>query len=299
VTDDAGFSAASVLTLATDEVGEPREPVMLIGLRGWFDVAGAATAALNRIAPEGTAVTIGAIDPDPFFDFTVQRPQVAFDDDGDRVVEWPATNIRLLRMATRDLVVVVGVEPHLHWRTFSQVLVSASQQLHCRAVVTVGAAADAIPHSRTPPVVGSTTDPELARRLGLTTPSYQGITGLIGTLLVDLDVVDIPAVSLRVGIPHYFSATEHPRASAALVQHLAHVLGTPFVADFTEDIQKAAEVHREMLEDDRQLQQYVIALERDFDRRTEAAIPSSDELGQQFEDFLREHGRGTDDTPPG
>ena len=99
MTDDAGFTAASVLTLATGEVGEPREAVMLIGLRGWFDVGGAATAALNRIAPEGTAVTIGAIDPDPFFDFTVQRPHLSFDEDGDHAIEWPGTDIRLLRMA--------------------------------------------------------------------------------------------------------------------------------------------------------------------------------------------------------
>jgi predicted ATP-grasp superfamily ATP-dependent carboligase len=298
VTDGAGFDAASVLTLATGEVGDPREAVMLIGLRGWFDVAGAATDALNRIAPEGTAVTIGTIDPDPFFDFTVQRPQFTFDEEGERAVLWPVTDIRLLRMASRDLVVVVGVEPHLHWRTYAQALVSAARQLGCRAVVTVGAAADAIPHSRTPPVVGSTTDPELARRLGLTTPSYQGITGLIGTLLVDLDIVDIPAVSLRVGIPHYLATAEHPRASAALVQHLSHVLGTSFQVDFGDDIERAASVHLEMLEDDRQLQQYVIALERDFDRRTEAAIPTSDELGRQFEEFLREHGERPDDTPP-
>ena len=289
----------SVLTLAADEVGEPRSPVLLIGLRGWFDVAGAATAALERIAADGTAVTIGTIDPDPFFDFTVQRPELVMGDDGERHVEWPGTSIRLLRLESRDLVVVVGVEPHLHWRTFSQAIVRVARALTCRAVVTVGATVDAVPHSRTPPVVGSTTDPDLARRLGLATPSYQGITGLLGTLLVDLDVIDMPAVSLRVGIPHYFANSEHPLASAALVQHLSHVLDTTFDVDFSDDIDLSSDVHRRLLEDDPQLQQYVDALERDFDRRTEAAIPTSDEIGRQFEDFLREHDRGRDDeTPP-
>jgi len=295
---DSEFTAESVLTLAADGIGESRSPVMLIGLRGWFDVANAATTALERIAPEGTAVTIGSIDSDPFFDFTVERPQVASVENGDRLVEWPDTHIRLLRLPARDLVVVVGMEPHLHWRIYSQTILRVAARLGCRVAVTVGAAADAVPHTRTPPVVGSTTDRDLARRLGLSTPTYQGITGLIGTLLVDFDMVDLPAVSLRVGIPHYFANTEHPRASAALVRHLSHVLGTAFETDFTDDIERAAATHRELLEEDEQLQQYVTALERDFDRRTEASIPTSDELGRQFEEFLREHGEPPADDPP-
>ena len=43
-------------------------------------------------------------------------------------------------------------------------------------------AAEQVPHTRVPFVVGSTTNPDLAARLGLTMPRYQGPTGVAGLL---------------------------------------------------------------------------------------------------------------------
>ena len=87
---------------------------MLVALTGLFDISGAATTALDRFAPADTAITIGAIDPDPFYDFTQERPQVEFDDGELRVIRWPENEFDVVRgLGDRDLVVLVGVEPHL------------------------------------------------------------------------------------------------------------------------------------------------------------------------------------------
>jgi hypothetical protein len=42
---------------------------------------------------------------------------------------------------------------------------------------------------------------------------------------------------------------------------------------------------------------YVRMLEREYDRRAEASIPSADDLADRFEQFLRDErdGRGSDD----
>ena len=48
---------------------------------------------------------------------------------------------------------------------------------------------------------------------------------LVGVLQERLDRSDIPAVSLRVGVPHYLGNAQHPKSSAALLRHLEHVLG--------------------------------------------------------------------------
>ena len=48
-----------------------------------------------------------------------------------------------------------------------------------------------------------------------------------------------------------------------------------------------------MVEGDAQLQFYVRMLEQDYDRKAEAAIPTADDLGAQFEAFLRDQ-RDTD-----
>ena len=66
---------------------------MLVGLEGWFDVASVATQAVNAFISADHAVTVGSIDPDPFYDFTQQRPQVSIDDDVREIV-WPNQRVR-------------------------------------------------------------------------------------------------------------------------------------------------------------------------------------------------------------
>ena len=277
-----------VLDFGTGAIGALERPVMLVGLEGWFDVAGAATQAVSAFIGEEHAVTVGSIDPDPFYDFTQQRPHVSFDDDVREIV-WPGNEFVLQRNpGHRDVVGLIGVEPHLYWKTYVEAIVIVAEALGCEAVVTVGSGAEAIPHTRTPPVTGSTANADLARRLGLVAPSYQGITGVVGVLQAELEARSIPSVSLRVGIPHYLMNAEHPQATSALVRHLSHVLDVPNTADFSDQADSWRDVHDEIAANDEQLKMYVQLLEAEFDRRSEAQIPSADDLGSAFEDFLRD-----------
>jgi len=97
-------------------------------------------------------------------------------------------------------------------------------------------------------------------------------------------------VSLRVGIPHYLMNAEHPAAMAALQTHLAHVLGVtpPDDPELADEVARWRNLHDEVVDGDVQLQFYVRMLEQDHDRRAEAAIPTADDLGAQFEAFLRD-----------
>jgi proteasome assembly chaperone (PAC2) family protein len=284
-----------VLTLAIDDVAPLHSPIMVIALRGWFDVGEVATDALDHLVGAGTsagrlAPVVGAIDPDPFYDFTQERPEVFIDDDDERRVRWPSNEVRILRSGgAHDLVVLAGVEPHLRYATFADSIIEIAIRLGCDVVVTVGAAAEAVPHTRIPPVVGSSTNDGLVRALGLTRPQYQGITGLVGVLQERLDRRGIPAVSLRVGVPHYLGNAKHPQSSAALLRHLEHVLGVPTRhADLTDDIVRWRSLHDEAVADDVQATVYVRMLETDFDRKAEASMPSADDLAADFEQFLRD-----------
>ena len=285
-------TVADVLDFSPEDVGELERPVMLVGLEGWFDVGTSATQAVEAFTSTDRSIVVGVVDPDPFYDFTQQRPHVSIDD-GVRELTWPSNEFIVQRNpGERDVVALVGVEPHLYWSTYVDTIVTVAEALRCEAVVTVGSAAEAIPHTRTPPVTGSTANPGLARALGLVAPSYQGITGVAGVLQATLEARSIPAVSLRVGIPHYLMNAEHPQATAALTRHLSHVLGVPadpeIAEQMAEQIRSWREVHDEVIANDAQLTMYVRMLEAEFDRRAEAAIPSADDLASDFEDFLRE-----------
>ena len=289
------MQSIDVLSFGMGNIGSLERPVMLVGLEGWFDVASAATAAVNAFTSANHAVVVGSIDPDPFYDFTQQRPHVTIDD-GVREFVWPTNDFVLQRSGIaspngklqRDVVGLIGVEPHFNWRTYIDAIITVAVAMGCEAVVTVGASAEAIPHTRTPPVTGSTATPDLASRLGLSQPSYQGITGVAGVLNAELEARNIPSISLRVGIPHYLMNAEHPLAVSALARHLSHVLDVPTTTDLGEQVDNWREVHDEIIAHDDQLRMYVRMLEAEFDRRAEAQIPTADDLGDQFESFLRD-----------
>lgn len=285
------MNVEDVLEADWDAVGELRDPVLVIALRGYFDIAGAATGALDWCLEDRTTTVVACIDPDPFFDFTTQRPEVYLDEDNERQIIWPENEIIVARFpdGARDLVVLSGVEPHTNWNIFAECIVQSARQLKCSVVVTVGANDESIPHTRTPNVFGSTSNVALARRLKLSLPKYQGPTGLLGVLHERFEREQLPSVSLRVGVPRYLLNAQHPKSSAALLRHLELVLGVPTRhAELYEEIRRWSELHDAAVEGDEQVAQYVQMLESDFDRQSQIEIPTADDLGAELEQFLRE-----------
>ncbi len=274
-----------------DTAAEPlRRPVFVIALQGLFDMAGVATDVIDGALEHSVSTKLAGLDPDPFYDFCQHRPNVFIDADGERRIRWPTNDVIACRgIGVRDLVMVSGIEPDVRWRTFVAALIDAVRRLGCEVVVTLGAVAEAIPHSRTPQVFGSTTDGRLARRLGLSRPQYQGPTGVIGVLNQQLESAGIPAISLRVGVPHYLLNARHPRSTMALTHHLEHVLGVKLAApDLAAEIDKWRRLHDAAVASDSQAAAFVTMLEREFDRRVEASMPSAEALAAEFERFLDE-----------
>jgi len=285
------MNVEDVLEADWDAVGTLRDPVLVIALRGYFDIAGAATGALEWCLDDRTTIVVANIDPDPFFDFTAQRPEVYVDEDNERQIIWPENEFIVARFpdGARDLVVLSGVEPHTNWNIFAECIVQCAQRLKCSVVVTVGANDELIPHTRTPNVIGSSSNVALARRLKLDLPKYQGPTGLIGVLHERFEREQLPSVSLRVGVPRYLLNAQHPKSSAALLRQLELVLGVPTRhAELYEEIRRWSELHDAAVEGEEQIANFVTMLESEFDRLSQIEIPTADDLGAQLEQFLRD-----------
>ncbi len=280
-----------VLERYWDDITPLRSPVLLVALQGLFDIGGVATSALDWMLKERDHTIVADIDPDPFFDFTQARPEVYNDEDGERQLRWPENEFAVVRYpeGSRDIVVLNGIEPHLAWPAFTRCMVEVIRGLGIELVVSLGAAAEQVPHTRVPFVVGSTTNTDLARRLGLSMPRYQGPTGVAGVMLEAFDRENIPNVSLRVGVPHYLMNAQHPKSVASLLQHLQHVLRIPTDhANLQDEILKWQSLHDSAVEDDPQALGYIAMLERRHDQMTERMMPSGDDLAEELEAFLRE-----------
>ena len=267
-----------------------QRPLMVVAFEGWFDAGECATGAVSWLRDHHEARKIAHIDPEEFFDFQENRPHVEIAHDGERRIKWPSLDCHVIEQdAQHDLVLLAGVEPRMRWRTFCDSVIELARDTGCEMVVTLGAMVAGIPHSRPSSVKGSAASPAVARRLGLDRPSYQGPTGIIGTLHDALDRADLPVISLRVGVPHYVAGPPNPKGTRALLQRFEHVTGvTTSYRDLDASVVEWEERVSSAVEDDPEVVAYVRQLEEEADRAAADDLPSGDDIAEEFQRFLRE-----------
>jgi proteasome assembly chaperone (PAC2) family protein len=270
-----------------------RRPVMISAFRGWNDGAQGASLAASFLAEKWGARRFAEIDPEEFFDFQATRPHVALEEGLTRRIDWPETAFFHADVPGRDreAVLVLGIEPNLRWRTFSDAIVGLARDLGVELVVTLGALLADVPHTRPAPVTGSATDPGLVRELGLAASRYEGPTGIVGVLHDACRRADMPSASLWAAVPHYASLAASPKAALSLCARLGGLLGAEL--DLA-DLERASEAYErqvsEAVAQDEDTEAYVRELERRRDALGEELdVPSGETLAAELTRFLREH----------
>ena len=276
---------------------ELNDPVMIAAFRGWNDAGDAASFAASHLARVWSARHIASIDPEEFYDFQAVRPQVELRDGVTRTISWPSNELSAARLpgSPHDVLVFVGTEPNLRWKTFSALIVELARRHGVGLVITLGALLADVPHSRPVPITGTAADQELIQRLGLQRSRYEGPTGIVGVLHDAFAQRQIPSASLWAAVPHYLAVNPNPKAALALVDKAVELIGTPAEID---DLQRATTTYEErvaeMVATDEDVQAYVQLLEsRSDDRSLENPIapeelPSGDALAAELEKFLRD-----------
>ena len=271
---------------------ELEKPVLLAAFRGWNDGAQAASLAAGYLAKTWDAEQFAEIDPEDFFDFQATRPHVSLEDGLTRRIEWPETGFYHARPEglDRDVVLLLGIEPNLRWRTFTELVVGLASELEVELMITLGALLADVPHTRPAPVTGSATDSELVERLGLSASRYEGPTGIVGVLHDACREAGIPSASLWAAVPHYVSLTPSPRAAVALCERLGSLIGIDIDVD---ELEEAAQSYEEQVSEavasDEETASYVEELERRTDSIEESSdLPSGEALAAELTRFLRE-----------
>jgi predicted ATP-grasp superfamily ATP-dependent carboligase len=273
-------------------------PVLIAAFRGWNDGGQGASLAGAYLARAWAAREFATIDPENFYDFQATRPQVSLVDGEMRQIDWPENSFlhAPLPGAGRDAIIMLGVEPNLRWKTFSDLVAGVAVEHRVELVLTLGSLLADVPHTRSAPVTGSATDPRLIEELGLQLSRYEGPTGIVGVLHDSCSRAGLKSASLWAAVPHYVSLTPSPRAAKALVDRLADLLG----ADVdTAELEEAADAYTrqvsEAVASDEETSAYVQELERRVDELAEEDdLPSGDALAAELTRFLRERENGED-----
>ena len=118
-----------------------RQPYLLMTYGGWSDAAEVATAAGHFLVQHLQAERFAWIDAEEFFSFTDQRPQSRYNEQGEREITWPGNEFFVSHQPTleHDIIIAVGIEPHLKWRTFTSLVMEFIKRCDVYQTYTLGA----------------------------------------------------------------------------------------------------------------------------------------------------------------
>ena len=264
-------------------------PAVIAAFEGWSDAAESASAVVDHLMEVWNARVVGAIDPDDYYDFQVNRPNVGLDENGFRKLTWPSTHVAIASPPEldHDVILIRGIEPNMRWRAFVAEILAAVEELGGELVVTLGALLADSPHTRPIPITGTATEPELVERLALDASTYEGPTGIVGVVQDACVRLDLPSVSYWAAVPHYVAQPPCPKATLAILGHLEELLGVSIpLGDLPEEARAWERGVDELASEDEEIADYVRSLE---ESRDTADLPeaSGEAIARDFERYLK------------
>ncbi len=286
-----------------DEVPDLGGPVgvMVVALDGFLDAGSSAAIAARHLAElNGGGSVVATFDVDQFHDYRARRPAVTFAVDHYEAYDAPRLVVRLLRdTGGTPYLLLQGPEPDNRWEAFLQAVREVVARFDVQLVVGMGSVPMAVPHTRPIAITHHANRAEL----------NSGVSPWRGELRVPSSVQAL--MEIRLGewghdaqgfvahIPHYLAQLDYPQAATVLLEHVERA--GRLTIDLTDLRTAASEREGEItryLAANEEVGEVVDALERQYDTFAEAEesgqslladdqpIPTGDEIGLQFEQFL-------------
>lgn len=273
-------------------------PVMVMALDGWIDAGLGAQRALDAIRDQTDTITVATFDVDRLLDHRARRPTMELVDGVHRSLTWP--EIRLdaaIDGDNNEFLLLSGAEPDHTWKAFSKAVVDLALDFGTRLLVGLGAYPAPVPHTRPTGLASTATSRELADRVGFVQGSITVPAGVHAAIEDRANEVGLPAAGLWAQVPHYAAAMPYPAAAAALLEGLEHVAELSFErGDLSEEAREARDRLDRLVADSDEHTELISQLETQVDAQAEAdsqSLPTGDELAEELQRFLREHGEGS------
>ena len=275
---------------------------MVCAWSGWSDAGESATRALHHLTQEIGAAKFAEIDPEEFYIFTEERPMVENDGDGGRRLVWPKNEFFYWKSNHEnlpDLVVFIGTEPHLKWRTYTSLVADIGKALNVGMLMTVGALLDEVPHTREPMVLGTTTHDNLGKRYNhvlerYKKPNYEGPSGLTSATIDEFARRGIKAVSVWGHAPRYLQGAQNPAITLGIVEEIEKFSNIMIKSDSLGD--EAFDFRTRVdyaLQNTPKAMEYVQSLEERYDSEmTVAQDPEPAALIDELDEFLQSRDMG-------
>ena len=276
---------------------ELNRPYLVAGFAGWANAAEVSTGAVSYLKDKLAAEKFAEIKPDDFYDFSSLRPLAAIDNSLLKELKPPSNEFFCWRNKKRshDLVIFLGIEPHLRWNRYVDLVLDLAEQLGVKKIYTVGGLYDQIPHTREPKVSGVVNKPGLRkelRRYDIDLANYKGPSSVHTLLLFASARRNLRAVSLWGHVPHYIPMYD-PKVSYGVLRRLTEMLKLEIDLEdlrtasdrLDEQLNKAIHRNPEFGEHVRKLEEGYPVAEGKYE---------DDRIIGEVEEFLRKRGKNHD-----
>ena len=292
--------------------------VLIVSLGGFIDAGHTQRLLTEHLLASGEATVVASFDVDQLIDYRGRRPAMVFD--ANRWASYDDPALLLYRLADRDgtpYYLLAGSEPDYQWERVIEAIREIIVDLAITLTVTAHGIPMAVPHTRPLGMSRHATNPRL---LGEDNPLFGRVqvpASLSALLELRLGESDHDAIGFAIHVPHYLSQAEFPDSAVAALNAIVDHTGLNLPNDALVAAAgiNRAEIAREV-DGSEEVAQVVNALEQQYDQFVEgmqrpsllatgvSEIPSAEEIGAEFEEFLRtvsddDPDAGTDDSSGG
>jgi hypothetical protein len=284
-----------------DDLRDARSSLTLVlVLDGFLDAGNAAARAARHLVEQSDGPVVATFDVDELHDYRARRPAMSFIRDHYESYDAPRLVVRLLRdVGGTPYLLLHGPEPDIRWEGFALAVREVIERFGVTRLVSMGAVPMAVPHTRPIAITQHANNPELISGDSRWRGELRIPSSAQSLLEVRLGEWGHDAMGFVAHIPHYLAQVEYPRASAALLEHVERAGRlTINLSDLkVEAEEREAEITRYLASND-EVNEVVSALEQQYDAFTRAEesgssllagdqpLPTGEEIGQQFEQFL-------------
>jgi predicted ATP-grasp superfamily ATP-dependent carboligase len=277
------------------------ELAMVLVLDGFLDAgSSAAIAARHLVGESGGGRVVATFEVDEFHDYRARRPAMSFVRDHYEQYDAPRLVVRLLADdAGTPYLLMHGPEPDNRWEAFASAVSHVVERLGVGRVIGLGAVPMAVPHTRPIAITHHANNPGLLDADSPWRGELRIPSSAQSLLEVRLGEAGHDAMGFVAHIPHYLAQLDFPEASVSLLEQVERAAG--IAVDLTVLRDAARERDEEIatyLAANTEVLEVVQALEQQYDAFARAEqegssllaenepIPTGEEIGRQFEQFL-------------
>ena len=283
------------------DVAGLRAGALVVAFGGYLDAGGTQRLLVDHLLATLDHRVVATFDIDQLYDYRGRRPLMTFE--RDRWTAYDDPSLILYRVSDDDgtpFLLLAGREPDYQWERVIEAVRGLIDRFGVGLVATVYGIPMAVPHTRPLWVSAHATDERLVAGRDSVFGSVRVPAGLQNLLEMRLGEMGRAAVGFAVHVPHYLAQSDFPAAALAGLENLVAATGLALpdaaLQIAAADNQRAIAAEVSGTED---APQVVEGLEAQYDafvagRQRKALlagddslIPTAEELGQEFEAFLR------------